>query len=63
MASAETTTAAQPSPTATVDVSGELPFGWDKYGPYFLWGTLKCRIHLFKPWEWRHMWGTGPCWF
>lgn len=48
MASAETTTAAQPSPTATVDVSGELPFGWDGYGPYFLWGNLSCRVHLFK---------------
>ena len=50
-----------PLQEAVEDDIGDI--GWDDSGPYIVWGNLRCRIHLFLPWEWAWAWGTGPCWF
>ncbi|MEU8798050.1 hypothetical protein [Spirillospora sp. NPDC048819] len=50
-----------PLQTAVEENMGDI--GWDDKGPYLVWGSLKCHIHLLLPWEWTWAWGTGPCWF
>lgn len=50
-----------PLQTAVEENMGDI--GWDDKGPYIVWGSLECRIHLLLPWEWTWAWGTGPCWF
>lgn len=59
-ASADT---APPVQYSSATAAADSPIGWDEDGPYFLWGNMRCRVHLFKPREWLDMWGTGRCWF
>jgi hypothetical protein len=51
-----------PAPLKAASEQFGLP-GWDDKGPYIVWGTMNCHLHLFVPEEWSWAFGTGPCWF
>ncbi|MGI5168955.1 hypothetical protein ACQEU3_31865 [Spirillospora sp. CA-253888] len=38
--------------------------GWDEVGPYFVWGSLGCRVHIFVAADWDRIINRSyECWF